>query len=269
MKDKDSTLRVVSKFSPPFNVAESISGVYGDQLWQSDWEPDQQESISRVLHDSTAVFIDVGAAVGVYTLMAAAMGKQVIAIEPGELIFQDLKSNIECNPSFAKNVNLLNGFAVAQNRTNRKLGGHAQKSGNMVFSKRDYVLAELLKQHQNLVIKMDIEGAEWAIVQDKQFIETLKEKDFILFLSLHIGFHDFAYENLRQKIVYRMGVLTEIFTLLRLSLKFKYFYELRNGNLKKVNFFRRNVFNGNAWHHYPIVISNSGVLIESLKTKSS
>lgn len=265
MSRESEKILVKSRYSPPFYVAKSISGVYGDQLWESEWEPDQQEGIAKVLRNSSAIFVDVGAAVGVYSLMAAALGRRVIAIQPGDSIFQDLNRNMDCNSSFAPNVTLLHGFAVARNESKRKLGGYAQNSSKMTFSHEDYVLEELLREHDNLVIKMDIEGAEWPIIQDSSFIKMLKERNFILFLSLHIGFHGFDFSNLQQKMNYRKGVMSEIFTLFKLSRRFKFFYELKNGELKKVNFFRKNLFNGNAWHHNPIVISDSRDLMKSLK----
>ena len=255
---------VDSRFSPPFFVSESISGVYGDDIWENAWEPDQQSFISQVLANTDSIFIDVGAAVGVYTLLAAALGKKVYAIEPANLIFGDLKRNVMANVAFSESVHLINSFVVSKTDTTRKLGGFAQQNSILEFTEFNLALEELL-QSGNFVIKMDIEGAEWALLQDRNFLKTLSGNQFILFLSLHIGFHHFDGHTLGEKLRYRFGVIKEILTLLKLRLRFEYFFELRSGELKKVSFIKRNLFNGNSWHPNPVLISNSAELIASIR----
>jgi len=241
-------------FGPDFNVSSRPSIVYGGNFWDSPWEPSQQAFLNQCLDSQDLHFIDVGAAIGAYTLMAAAKNVPVLAFEPGSQIFSELRENVFLNPEFSNKVELFNGFVVSKKDSKRRLGGFAQKTSSLDYSQTEYILSDFLKD--KMVIKMDIEGAEWALLQDTQFTSLLSQKEFILFLSVHIGFHRFDYQNFWQKIVFRFEVLKEIYALFMLKRKFAYSFELKDGKLEQLKVRRKNLFNGNGWHN-PIVFSNS------------
>ena len=49
--------------------------------------------------EENKIFVDVGAWIGPYTLIAASMGMKVYAFEPDKVAYQELKNNIELNLS--------------------------------------------------------------------------------------------------------------------------------------------------------------------------
>jgi FkbM family methyltransferase len=255
-------IRVDHGFSPEFFVSDRESIVYGAELWTRAWEPTQQAFIAKAVSSSSARLLDVGAAVGVYTLLGASIGAEVVAFEPGREIFQELKENVYLNEKFRDRVHLYNGFVVSRSDHGRKLGGIAQRSSGINFSDELFYLEDFFTEQ--LIIKMDIEGAEWALLQDKSFLQELEKRKFLLFLSVHIGFHSFDFKSMSEKLKYRIGVLKEIATILCLKRRFKYSYELKEGELRKLKISRKNQFNGNGWHENPLVLSNDYNLIKPI-----
>ena len=60
------------------------------------WEQDDLNFVTEK-GEQDKIFIDIGAWIGPYTLIAASMGMKVYAFEPDKVAFQELKKNIELN----------------------------------------------------------------------------------------------------------------------------------------------------------------------------
>jgi len=60
------------------------------------WEHDDLNFVTEK-GEQDKIFIDIGAWIGPYTLIAASMGMKVYAFEPDKVAFQELKKNIELN----------------------------------------------------------------------------------------------------------------------------------------------------------------------------
>jgi FkbM family methyltransferase len=140
-----------------------------------------EQRVMRQLIEESDVFVDVGANVGLYTCMAAARGKETLAIEPlGEnlqLLYQNLLRNglaqVEVFPVAVSDkpgiVSLYGGGTGAS-----LIAGWATGSA----SYREYIststLDTLLRGRfpgRQLLIKMDIEGAEYNAL--KGAVDTL------------------------------------------------------------------------------------------------
>jgi FkbM family methyltransferase len=143
------------------------------------WEPNLTYWIRRNLSKGD-YFVDVGANIGYYSLLAASIvGEQgnVIAIEASPITFEQLHENIHLNQF--KNIRYICGAAAA---TRKKVclyqapiknsGKSSIVAGTVVSDNRVEIeaepLCELLKEHeirQARLIKIDVEGAEWEVVQ--------------------------------------------------------------------------------------------------------
>ncbi len=142
---------------------------YGDQSVAS------EVSSYRKLHILPGdVVLDVGAHIGAFTVLVALPrgALMVVAVEPSAENFAVLKRNAA---SFKSNVKLLPGAVVHGHERTVTLQLCARMSsmhtlvptrGREGEEVRAYCFSELLKRYQPAVIKMDIEGGEFALIED-------------------------------------------------------------------------------------------------------
>ncbi len=123
------------------------------------------EEMSFLLHFLRPgdVFADVGANVGTYSMLAASVGAQAVAFEPGER-FADLKRNVghngypvDCREAAVGDRNGSIGFTVGLDATNHVV--EDDKAGATV----PLVRLDDAVEHATL-IKVDTEGFEAAVV---------------------------------------------------------------------------------------------------------
>lgn len=178
---------------------------YGMEFWRTlekqGWEPDTLDFLSREITSDTTVF-DIGAANGSMCLISAALGSTVIAYEPNPTIFSVCKTNLSLNPSLDAKVVLKmaavsneSGVLTFQTGSNPSVitdisvGMHEDRSTPIPILS----LGEELKKYANIhgknLIKMDIEGAEYRILNDSDTLSTLKMFGVKMLLALHPGFH--------------------------------------------------------------------------------
>ena len=150
---------------------------------------------------SKTLLVDVGAASGVFSLLAASLGSKVIAIEADPNWFRLLEKNVRLN-KFTEVVNLqevaVSGQRVLAEPSQRVRGQvlhHSVMSDQALKStppKLDSLRRIIEVQGQGgkqLVVKIDIEGAEFAILKDSVEADYLISNRAILFVSFHPGFH--------------------------------------------------------------------------------
>jgi FkbM family methyltransferase len=147
--------------------------------------------------------MDIGAANGAMTLIAASLGSKVFSYEPDPTMFEVTKINVELNPTIRENVLVINRALAARNsEIHFSRGSNQHILSNIVFSgergnENDRVkvisLSEEIDQihtdESKLVLKMDIEGAEWGILNDSKTLDALYNHRAILLLAVHPGFH--------------------------------------------------------------------------------
>lgn len=178
---------------------------YGADYWQRieslRYEPDTQWFIAQFCNSQTD-FLDIGAANGAMTLLASICGAKVTAFEPDPQIFSVLKKNVELNLELSQRI-VLNCSAISDSKQELTfsaganpeilssiLFGNSNKSGDSV--KVLDLSYELDRIHadtsRKLVIKMDIEGAEWKTLRSRRVLVSLAAHDSILLLAVHPGF---------------------------------------------------------------------------------
>jgi FkbM family methyltransferase len=140
------------------------------------WEPSQTSIVQRIMREDR-VFVDIGAHVGYYTLLAAALGAQVRAFEPDPTIASMLRRNVQLN-AFEASVHISEVAVAADSdgrtlyrgpRHNRGLTSTSSKwnleaSGTVESAPIGELLTEeILAATQ--IIKIDVEGTEPAVVE--------------------------------------------------------------------------------------------------------
>jgi FkbM family methyltransferase len=146
--------------------------------------------------DRSSTVLDIGASIGLYTLIAAKFADKVYSFEPDPVTFLNLKKNIEGN--LYQNVTLVNK-AVSNNNGKSKFFSPSNKTsrdGNYLVSNYENVaekciivdqvaLDDFFKDKINKidVIKMDIEGTEFEALKGmkKLFIDNKELKMFFEF----------------------------------------------------------------------------------------
>jgi FkbM family methyltransferase len=114
-----------------------------------------------------ALFVDIGANVGLYTLLAAECGSEVIAIEPvnatAEALRRNLKLNRVAHGVHVEEAALLNrnGTAVLDGKDPNRQSATWSDNGDV----RATTLDEILGQRTALGVKVDVEGNERLVLE--------------------------------------------------------------------------------------------------------
>ena len=186
----------------------------------SNWEQNDLDFFSQIAVENK-IFIDIGAWIGPYTLIAASMGMKVYAFEPDKVAFQELKKNIKLN-NFKHNPEIFN-FGLSKTDSKAYLYSNTNDFGksesglinykNKKNTKRTEIelknfLQEINKiKNNNLnysikVIKIDIEGGEFLFEKDIYDLVKL-EKIYCIFSYHHMVFN----RNKFKKNFYKMRTL--------------------------------------------------------------
>ena len=177
---------------------------YGIDFWKkvnsSLWEPDTLSFI-RDNCDEKTVFLDIGAANGVITLAAAICGAETHSFEPDPQIFEVLKRNVEINVEYSKLIHLnLSAVSIQDTEIEFMMGSNPRILSDILFRHQDFQksktkvvsldkeLNRLAKVNSTLIVKMDIEGAEFIILNDESTLCELSKYDAKVLLAIHPGF---------------------------------------------------------------------------------
>lgn len=180
---------------------------YGDQYWQAvaskKYEPDTMIFLENSI-DSNTDFLDVGAATGAMSLIAASLGARVLAFEPVPKVFSIATQHINSNPDLADKILIKNeaisnvsGRLYLNSTINPKILSTIAFASHDKTSSEDFVSVASLEEqilnfhlsNRKLVIKIDIEGAEWKLLSDSNVLRTLKNYNALVLLAIHPGFY--------------------------------------------------------------------------------
>ena len=136
------------------------------------------------------------------SLLAASSGATVYSYEPNPLVFKGLTKNALLNKSIGSPIQLFNQAVSSKSGfLDLNVSEPSRILSPIVFtnwqskSKVEIVgLTEIVKSLQSellknlkIVIKMDIEGAEWESLRDSATLRILKTTQSTLILALHPG----------------------------------------------------------------------------------
>lgn len=177
---------------------------YGDGFWDrienGTYEPDTMAFL-KLNVDQNSDFIDVGAANGSMAIIAGLRGARVLSFEAAPGIFAVADKNVRLN-RFTAEVEVVNAAISSIDGVmffSRE--GDKKVLSSIVFNSLQnssieiqvLKLADVIRKfHQpgrDLVLKVDIEGAEWQLFRDNETIKTLSEHKATVLLAIHPGFY--------------------------------------------------------------------------------
>lgn len=128
--------------------------------------PDHPEMLTwrRVLGPGD-LFIDVGANIGSYTIWAAELGAEVIALEPAKDTFALLKENVALNGYQVKPIEAAAGSACGITRftTGRDCVNHLDPEGSV--ETKMVTIDSIIKDRTVAGMKVDVEGFEFEVLR--------------------------------------------------------------------------------------------------------
>jgi FkbM family methyltransferase len=180
---------------------------YGEQFWsrisKREYEPDTLYFIQSNCDEMTD-FFDLGAANGAMTLIAATQGARVFAYEPNPIMYNVAKNNISLNDDISVKIKLVNkavssepGALRYQPEADSNVLSSIVFSGEKIFGSEMISVLSLSQEldqihrdsNRNVILKMDIEGAEWRILSSVSTLASLNRHKSLLLLAVHPGFH--------------------------------------------------------------------------------
>jgi FkbM family methyltransferase len=180
-----------------FSVVDGPQTPFWGRVSSGHWEPGTFAAIESRLTPETTV-LDFGAWIGPVTLFAASHAKAVISFEPDPVAAKELKANIALNPSLAPKITVMERAVWSETGT-VQLGAKTAQGDSMssVHHKGSAVswsvetitpaeIAGLLPPDGPVFIKIDTEGAEYAIVP--VLAPLLARKNVAALVSFHPRF---------------------------------------------------------------------------------
>ncbi|WP_165876180.1 FkbM family methyltransferase [Mariniflexile fucanivorans] len=211
---------------------------------------DYDDSMFLIDHlKSENLFVDVGANLGHYTLLANGICKaKVIAFEPIESTIVKLRKNIVLN-GLEKNVTILKYGVGDKNEmlnftTNRTVMNSVSIKENTNTIKLEVkTLNELLKNESPTFIKIDVEGYEYKVLIGAS---DILEKPSLKYLMVEFNNSGERY-NIKDDDVYRL-ILTHNFVPISYNVETKEIAILESYNKEKFNtlFIRKDSLPNNA-----------------------
>ncbi len=168
--------RAKRAFGRPRLVPEGFKMVSFSGAFSADWEREERSIITQLLPDC-AMLVDIGANHGLYSLLAAHLGKPSLAIEPEEINLTVLRLNAKsrliqiCPVALSDHEGEAylygDGYMASLERNWQGVPKHFRQK--VEVTKLDKLLENVSGK---LLIKMDVEGAEATVLRGAP--ETLK-----------------------------------------------------------------------------------------------
>jgi FkbM family methyltransferase len=180
---------------------------YGDSFWSKiqdkTYEPDTMVFLENHCGPNSD-FVDIEAATGAMSLIAASLGARVLAFEPIPSVYKIAKKHLESNPEISNRVSLQNkaisdrhGFLRLDNSRNKNIVSDICYSSLSAEIESPTIEIASLKEeidvfHQDdrsLIVKVDMEGAEWKLFSDEETLLVLRSHSAKVLLAIHPGFN--------------------------------------------------------------------------------
>ena len=180
------------------------------------WEQNDLDFVNEN-GEEDKIFVDVGAWIGPYTLIAASMGMKVYAFEPDQVAFQELKKNIELN-SFKHSPEIFN-FGLSKLDSKAYLYSNSNDFG---------------KSESGLINYKNLQNTKKTQIELKNFLHEINKikshniNNKIKILKIDIEGGEFSFE----KDVYDLVNQEKLYCI------FSYHYMVFNRNKLKKNFFK-------------------------------
>jgi methyltransferase, FkbM family len=180
--------RTVRKGTAVFDVEVSEENGFWDFFESPKWEPCTVAIFESRLGPGTR-YLDLGGYIGPTVLYAAALGCEVVALEPDPEVFAELQRNVTLNPALAARIELsAAALALQDGQAELRLGQKSQASllGEGATVTVATISPETLAERIGDVdfVKIDVEGAEYLFMP--RLVKALHGRPAI-YLSTHPG----------------------------------------------------------------------------------
>ncbi|MDF0552044.1 FkbM family methyltransferase [Kamptonema sp. UHCC 0994] len=188
----------------------------GINIWQNEkWEPHVETVVINLLKPGS-VFVDIGANIGYYTLLASSLlqnSGKVIAFEPNPLnlqliyasIVENRFSNITVYPFAVSDSQQILGFSTESSNGNVVSEGNVSAVNNQMFVSAIKGDDLLLQEKQINLIKLDIEYHEpWAL---RGMDKTIKKHRPIIITEFHRKIVGQEYLEQIKEYGYSLGII--------------------------------------------------------------
>lgn len=191
-----------------FTIAPGSNKAMWNYINTGNWEKHSFDILDYFV-PKNGIVLDLGAWSGVLSLYIAHKAKQVYALDPDPICFQELTTNITLNPHIVKKIKAY-PFAISNKNDRVHLSArssYGQSSSSILRRKRDKEVSKTIRTYSlpNFIkkenikhidfIKMDIEGAEFFVLPT---LHNLLEQ--INYPTLYISFH---YNFLNEMLYYK------------------------------------------------------------------
>jgi FkbM family methyltransferase len=187
--------RTVTVGAARFRVCDD-KPTFWDRAEDGRWEPGTVAAVEALVGPRT-VFLDIGAWVGPLTLIAAARGARVVAVEADPRALALLEANLAANPDLAGSVTVV-GRAASTSATPVRMGAPRKPGDSMSSvllagapggwtadpaSPGELVTIAAVGDDERLVVKLDIEGGEYELLPE--LVRALPEAADALLVAFH------------------------------------------------------------------------------------
>jgi FkbM family methyltransferase len=186
-------------------LVELQGDYYGAEYWNLFTSREYEADLMNFLElyvNSKSDFLDIGAANGAMSLIAGKLGARVLSFEAAPHIFSIAKRNLQLNSELLNNVQVVNkaigkdaGTLIFSSSSNPKILSSILFSSNVDSQipieviPLDLAIKEFHKDDRNLVLKIDIEGAEWEVFKNLELLSALRSNRALVYLAIHPGFY--------------------------------------------------------------------------------
>jgi FkbM family methyltransferase len=186
------TPRTVRMGNRAIRVADE-QPTFWDRVEAGRWEPQTLAAIDRLVNADTT-FLDLGAWVGPTALYAAGIAQRVIAIEADPAALDQLRRNLAANSDLAQRIEIVPRAVHAHEghvtMGSRRKPGDSMSSLLLAGAERTWEaatitpaqVAGMIAADERLVVKIDIEGAEYDLLPA---LEPLLERARAVLISFH------------------------------------------------------------------------------------
>jgi FkbM family methyltransferase len=231
-----------------FYISKKSDSLYGVNWWDN--YTTYETRLFKILRKNKKynTLIDIGAGIGAISLYAEKFFKKTFCFDPNPIAYNIFKRNLGLNKN--KNIKLFNAAITRQD-------GFQQFKTGKIFSKINFHkidkvykikcinLNNFIKKNKlennNIFIKIDIEGGEFNLISDENFLKLFDNKNYCLYLAVHFGFMtDLKFKNrFLRHLVSMPDLLKEYYHLYKLVKKFKFIEINGKRQNNKLFFFRR------------------------------
>ena len=204
---------------------------FWNEMASSTWEPHTMAVLKRFLRDDKTM-LDVGAWIGPTTLFGAHLAREVIALEPDPVAFNELAGNIALNRDVSSRITILKAcLAPTTGPVALYSGGFYHKEQSAFGDSMSSLLSSPESTDQNSVdaqgvsiddiekgydcaslgfIKMDVEGGEYLLLPVlRDFLATYRPT---VFVSFHVPPSDYLDSMISESFATLADLYPNIYT---------------------------------------------------------